>query len=99
MKPPNSKSSILFFITGCSEEETKQQENSIYGTWQLTEQWLGNVGDTSVNWANVSNGYTMSLTRNNSFSSTEFTVCQNSENDGNFTLNQNISTNFFILDL
>ena len=26
---------ILFFITGCSEEETKQQENSIYGTWQM----------------------------------------------------------------
>ncbi|QTE21513.1 hypothetical protein [Polaribacter cellanae] len=29
--------SIFFLITGCSnEEETKQQENSIYGTWKLT---------------------------------------------------------------
>jgi len=28
--------SIFLFITGCSEEETKQQENSIYGTWKLT---------------------------------------------------------------
>ena len=26
---------ILFFITGCSEKETKQQEKSIYGTWKL----------------------------------------------------------------
>ena len=85
--------SIFLFITGCNEEETKQQENSIYGTWQLVEQWLGNVGDSSVNWTSVDNGYTMSLMRNNSFSSTEFTVCQNSENNGNFTLNQNTSTN------
>ncbi len=28
--------SILFFITGCSDKETKQQESSIYGTWKLT---------------------------------------------------------------
>ena len=27
--------SIFLFITGCSEEETKQQENSIYGQWNL----------------------------------------------------------------
>jgi hypothetical protein len=85
--------SIFFLITGCNEEETKPQENSIYGTWQLTEQWLGNVGDTSVNWTIVFNGYTMSFMRDNSFSSTEFTVCQNSENNGNYTLNQNASTN------
>ncbi len=33
--------SILFFITGCNDKETKQQESSpqessIYGTWKLT---------------------------------------------------------------
>lgn len=27
--------SIFLFITGCREEETKQQENSIYGQWSL----------------------------------------------------------------
>ncbi len=29
--------SVLFFFTGCNEEEIKQEEqdNSIYGTWQL----------------------------------------------------------------
>ena len=27
--------SIFLLITGCSEEETKQQENSIYGQWSL----------------------------------------------------------------
>ncbi|MBC6410805.1 MAG: hypothetical protein GDA42_10195 [Ekhidna sp.] len=87
--------SMLLFVTGCGEEEPKQQldATSIYGTWQLIEQWLGNVGDVSVNWIDVSNGYTMSLMKNNSFSSTEFTVCQNSVNNGNFTLSQNESTN------
>ena len=33
--------SVLFLFTGCSEEETKQQENSIYGTWQLVERFDG----------------------------------------------------------
>lgn len=28
--------SIFFFITGCTEEEAKQQKKSIYGTWKLT---------------------------------------------------------------
>jgi hypothetical protein len=27
--------SIFFLITGCGEEETKQQENSIYNQWSL----------------------------------------------------------------
>ncbi|MDE0470544.1 MAG: hypothetical protein OXH57_01275, partial [Ekhidna sp.] len=86
--------SMLFFVIGCNEEKVnEQQENSIYGTWQLKEQWLGNVGDVSVNWTSVSNGYTMSLMKNNSFSSTEFTVCQNSVNNGNLTLSQNESIN------
>lgn len=29
--------SILLLTTGCSEDETVQQENSILGTWQLIE--------------------------------------------------------------
>jgi hypothetical protein len=28
--------SVLFLFTGCNEEKTEQQENSIYGTWKLT---------------------------------------------------------------
>lgn len=28
--------SIFLFITGCNGDDTKQQDNSIYGTWKLT---------------------------------------------------------------
>ena len=28
---------MLFIATNCGQEETKQKENSIYGTWQLTK--------------------------------------------------------------
>ena len=51
---------LFFFASSCGEEKQPEpQENSIYGTWQLSKQSLGNVGDTSVNWTEVSNGYTM----------------------------------------
>ena len=63
----------FFFITGCNEENTKpieeakQQENSIYGTWQVKELWSG-VGDGSYNVTKFSNGYTMTFRENNTFS-------------------------------
>ena len=65
--------SIFFFITGCSEEEIKQQESSIYGTWQLTEEYI--VSGVNGNWIEIQNGYTFSIESNNVFSSTEFQEC------------------------
>ena len=33
--------SVLFLFTGCNEEEAKKQEDtSIYGTWQLTQSFV-----------------------------------------------------------
>ncbi len=67
---------FFFFASSCGEEKQPEpQENSIYGTWQLVEQWLGNVGDTSVNWTQIQNGYTFSIEPNNRFSSTKFQEC------------------------
>ena len=47
--------SIFFFITGCSEEETKQQEKSIYGQWNLIKYEPGfspteNFNNGEISW-------------------------------------------------
>ena len=81
--------SVLFLFTGCNEEEAKQQENSLISTWQLKEQWLGNVGDTSISWSEVADGYSITFLENNNYSSTEFTACQNNVNNGSFSLEEN----------
>jgi len=33
--------SVFILFTGCNEEEVKQQENSLIGTWQLVERFDG----------------------------------------------------------
>jgi hypothetical protein len=66
--------SIFLFITGCSEEETKQQENSIYGTWKLIEIYQGNGGN-NPQWTSVDSGYTYTFNNDRIFSSTRFTDC------------------------
>ena len=52
--------SIFLLITGCSEEETKQQENSIYGQWSLIkyEPGLAPTESFSVNQISWSFEYT-----------------------------------------
>ena len=78
---------IFLFATGCSGEEIKQQENSIYGTWKLVEKRFGNVGDTSTNWMEVPNGYIITLSETNEYSSTQSPICpSNNSNSGNFIL-------------
>lgn len=63
--------SLFFFITGCKEEIT--EKNSIYGTWELTEEYI--VLGVNGNWTEVQNGYTFSIASNNTFNSTEFKEC------------------------
>ena len=46
---------IFFLITGCSDEETKQQENSIYGQWSLIKYEPGfspteNFNNDEISW-------------------------------------------------
>ena len=48
--------SILFLLSGCSEDNEKQQENSIFGTWKLVETY-GSAGGQGQ-WTPVENGYT-----------------------------------------
>ena len=67
---------FFFFASSCGEEKQPEpQENSIYGTWQLVEQWLGNVGDTSVNWSEISDGKIIIFYRNNLFYSSTAKIC------------------------
>ena len=79
----------FFLFTECGQEEPEQQldTNSIYGTWKLVALWLGNVGDADINWNTVNNGHTITFSNNMSYSSTEFTVCNNDENIGYFLFN------------
>lgn len=60
--------SIFIFTTGCSEEETKQQENSIYGTLQLTKRF--HVLPSSVEL--IENGEKITFRENGVFYSASF---------------------------
>lgn len=66
--------SILFSLTGCSEKETNQQENSIYGTWQLIEIYQSD-GGSSPQWTTVDESYIYTFNNDGTFSSTRFTEC------------------------
>ena len=65
---------MLFLYTGCNEEEKKQKENSIYGTWQLIEIYQSG-GGSNPQWTAVNIGYTYTLKNDGTFSSTRFTEC------------------------
>lgn len=73
--------SILFFITGCSEEKTEQQNNSIYGTWQLIERFDG--GSPTPNQI-VENGEIIVFSSDNSYSNNTYQC------DGNYNINNSI---------
>ena len=61
---------MLFFATGCSEEEPKQQvdRTSIYGTWRLVESGIG-VPHLGGGFYLTANGYQISFFQNLKFSS------------------------------
>jgi len=84
---------VLFFFTGCSEEETKQQENSIYGTWKLIEVY-SNIGNGENSWNEVDVGYTYTMNIDNSFLSTKYNEC----NSGKFEIDNAKNTISFIFD-
>lgn len=81
--------SIFFFTTGCSEEETTQQENAIYGTWKLIEIYQSD-GDSNPQWTTVDSGYTYTFNKDGTFSSTRFTECTSGTYE--------VSSNSIILD-
>ena len=78
--------SIFFFFIGCSEEETKQQENSIYGSWRLAKRTANNANGSPNNWENVNNGFILKFEESLRFKSNESTICQNNLNEGMFSI-------------
>ena len=65
--------SMIFFIIGCDEEDTKKQGNSIYGTWQLVESF--SHPPSGNGWSQVDNGFTLTVKSDNSFYSSQFSNC------------------------
>ena len=66
--------SMFFLFSGCDKEtQTEPQENSIYGTWQLTEIYA--LSGTTGKWEQVRDGYTFSIEPSNTFSSEKFQEC------------------------
>ncbi|MDB4289599.1 hypothetical protein N9887_00800 [Flavobacteriaceae bacterium] len=74
---------LFFLITGCNEEDTKQQENSIYGTWQLTQLFV--VDGVDGSWQDIENGFIFTLNKDNSFSSNKYQECS----VGNYFIDMN----------
>ena len=65
--------SIFFIISSCSDEQTEQQENSIYGTWQLTKRQ--HVLPSSIQI--IENGEIITFTSSGSFNSDSY-LCEGS---------------------
>lgn len=64
---------MFLFITGCNEEEAKQQENSIYGTWQLTKRQHVLPSSMQI----IENGEIITFTSDGSFNSDSY-LCEGS---------------------
>lgn len=73
--------SIFLFITGCSEKEIKQQETSIYGTWQLIERFDGGSPNPIQT---VVDGETVIFSKDSSYSNSSY------PDNGTFIINNSI---------
>ena len=71
----------LLIATECSEKEIKQQENSVYGTWQLIERFDG--GSPTPN-QNVENGEIITFSSENLYSNNSYQC------DGTYSINNSI---------
>ena len=94
---------IFFLITGCGEEEPKQQldTNSIYGTWQLVEQYYFNYGYLEKDtWTKVLNGETIVFYKNDLFFSSRADTCSiNPLTSGRFRMGTADNYNFIEMSL
>lgn len=63
--------SMLFIATNCGQEETKQKENSIYGTWQLTKRQHVLPSSTQI----IENGEMITFNNDGSFDSDSY-LCE-----------------------
>ena len=85
--------SIFLFITGCSEEEAKQQEDPIYGTWKLIETY-GSDGGNNPQWVSITDGYEYTFNDDGNIISDRFTC------NGSYTLlsSNQVTINFDCVD-
>ena len=61
---------LIIVASSCSQsDENKQIENSIYGTWQLSERTANNVDGTPNDWEQIENGYKITFDENFSYKS------------------------------
>ncbi len=74
--------SMFLSLTSCSDDDTKSQETSIIGTWQLIETY-GSDGGSNPQWTSVDNGYIYTFNNDGSVISDRFTC------NGNYTLSSN----------
>ncbi|WOC40382.1 hypothetical protein [Polaribacter sp. HL-MS24] len=73
--------SIFFIISSCSDEQTEQQENTIYGTWHLINRFDG--GSPTPN-QNFENGEIITFSSENLYSNNLYQC------DGTYSINNSI---------
>ncbi len=81
--------SILFisFLFSCeSNDDAPIDENSILGSWKLTEAFISSGGPQY--WVTVDNGYELTFSSNKDFTSTQYDNCDS----GVFSINADVTT-------
>ncbi len=79
---------LFFFLIGCKEEALEQDENFIYGTWQLVEKFDGGSPEPNQT---VENGYQITLKSSGLAKTTNQTIGCPSTYDqlnGNYSVEQ-----------
>lgn len=79
--------SILFvgLLVGCNSNEEPIDENTIIGSWKLTEAFISSGGPQY--WITVDNGYELTFSSDQDFTSTLYNDC----NGGIFSINDDLS--------
>jgi hypothetical protein len=80
---------VLFTLLGCSKDSKKEEPTPAFvGKWQLIEVYTGGPPNPDSKWVQIDNGYILSLNKNKTFTTTQFTEC----NTGTFFVTEEILT-------
>ncbi|WP_370087705.1 hypothetical protein [Ekhidna sp.] len=90
---------IFVLYTGCSEDEQTNQETTIYGKWELSEQFFSSVGGDG-DWQSATNKYFIEFSLNKNYQSSNNPICpSNPSNIGTFSFSDEKDGNYIIIDL
>lgn len=64
---------MFFSLAACNEDENKEQDSMVIGSWVLTEIYGSDGGQGS--WNEVENGFVYTFNSNMTFTSTRFSEC------------------------